>query len=76
MVVGRGVGMTLTSLQTIIDQVAASDTYKDIDFDFDTTQQAKNRGLLSAEVPPDLYDPDVIIDFTDAIITVKPGIGL
>lgn len=69
--------MMLTSLQSVVDQVAASETYKDLNFEVQIdTDAGKENLLLSAEDPPNFYDWDVKLNATDATLTLKNGIEL
>jgi len=69
--------MMLTSLQAVVDQVAASETYKDLDFEVQVDVDAgKENFLWSAQEPPNFYDWDVKLNATDATLTLKDGIEL
>lgn len=68
--------MMLTELQTAVDQVAASETYKDLEFFVEHDQYSKERYTLSNEDPPNHGNPDVTINATDATVDVKVGIEL
>jgi len=67
--------MNLSNLKDVVQQVADSETYKNVDF-VNVVQDNINKLLLSVEDPPNYDSPDVSIDLNNATITVKDGIDL
>jgi hypothetical protein len=76
MALGGDIDMNLTNLQTIVDQVAASDSYKDTELNIIVDPAQGEHFLLSNEDPPDYYDPDIKINVANATIDIKNGIEL